>query len=165
MRVLLVDSIDPSGVALLRERAEVVVCKEASFDGIRHDAREADAVITRSRLPDDLFVFAGKVRAVTIHGTGLDLVPLTAATESGVAKSRGWTLATDDRKGRREAATLGVPVVTTPELVKTWAEATSASDGEIARVLKNIQTFARFAPHKTMPLHQWWSNAIKAGTS
>ena len=85
MRVLLVDSIDPSGVALLRERAEVVVCKEASFDGIRHDAREADAVITRSRLPDDLFAFAGKVRAVTIHGTGLDLVPLAAATECGVA--------------------------------------------------------------------------------
>lgn len=84
MRVLLVDPIDPAGVDLLRERAEVVLCKEASFDGIRHDARDADAVITRSRLPDDFFDFAGKIKAVTIHGTGLDLVPIPAATERGI---------------------------------------------------------------------------------
>lgn len=84
MRVLLVDPIDPSGVELLRNRTEVVLCKEASFDGIRHDARDADAVITRSRLPDDLFDFARKIKAVTIHGTGLDLVPIPAATERGV---------------------------------------------------------------------------------
>jgi len=84
MRVLLVDPIDPSGVNLLRERAEVILCKEASFDGIRHDARDADAVITRSRLPDDFFDFAKEIKAITIHGTGLDLVPIAAATEHGV---------------------------------------------------------------------------------
>ncbi|MEO8142792.1 MAG: NAD(P)-dependent oxidoreductase [Betaproteobacteria bacterium] len=84
MRVLLVDPIDPSGVALLRQKAEVLECREASFDGIRRDAADVDAVITRSRLPDDFFDFAGKIRAVTIHGTGLDLVPLQAATERGI---------------------------------------------------------------------------------
>ena len=88
MRVLLVDPIDPSGVDLLRERAEVVVCKEASFDGIRHDARDADAVITRSRLPDDIFDAAPRLRAAMIHGTGMDLIPLASATEHGVAVSR-----------------------------------------------------------------------------
>ena len=84
MRVLLVDPIDPSGVALLRDKAEVVVCREASFDGIRRDAADVDAVITRSRLPDDLFDVAGKVKAVTIHGTGLDLVPLKEASKRGI---------------------------------------------------------------------------------
>ncbi len=54
MRVLLVDPIDPSGVNLLSRKAEVLQCKEASFDGIRRDARDADAIITRSRLPDDI---------------------------------------------------------------------------------------------------------------
>ena len=88
MRVLLVDPIDPSGVDLLRTRAEVVLCKEASFDGIRHDARDADAVITRSRLPDDIFDAAPRLRAAMIHGTGMDLVPLASATEHGVAVSR-----------------------------------------------------------------------------
>ena len=88
MRVLLVDSIDPSGVDLLRKRAEVVLCKEASFDGIRHDAQDADALITRSRLPDDIFEAAPRLRAAMIHGTGMDLVPLASATEHGVAVSR-----------------------------------------------------------------------------
>jgi D-3-phosphoglycerate dehydrogenase len=85
MRVLLIDPIDPSGVNLLREKTEVLLCKDASFDAVRRDAADADAVITRSRLPDDFFEFAGKVRAVTIHGTGLDLVPIQAASERGIA--------------------------------------------------------------------------------
>ncbi|MBC7803261.1 MAG: hydroxyacid dehydrogenase [Candidatus Parcubacteria bacterium] len=87
-RVLLVDPIDPSAVSLLRERVEVIVCSEASFDGIRRDGRDADAVITRSRLPDDFFEHARKVRAAMIHGTGMDLVPIEAATAHGVAVSR-----------------------------------------------------------------------------
>jgi len=84
MKVLLVDPIDPSGVALLRDKTEVVQCSEASFDGIRRDAADVDAVITRSRLPDDFFEHAKKIKAVMIHGTGLDLVPLKAATERGI---------------------------------------------------------------------------------
>lgn len=88
MRVLLVDPIDPSGESLLRQKAEVVLCKEASFDAIRRDAREADAIITRSRLPDDIFDAAPNLRAATIHGTGMDLVPVASATAHGVAVAR-----------------------------------------------------------------------------
>lgn len=84
MKVLLIDPIDPSAVALLRARAEVLQCNEASFDGIRRDAADVDAVITRSRLPDDFFEHAKKIKAVVIHGTGLDLVPVKAATERGI---------------------------------------------------------------------------------
>jgi len=84
VRVLLIDPIDPSGEALLRQKADVLHCSEASFDGIRRDAAEVDAVITRSRLPDDFFDFAKKIKAVTIHGTGLDLVPIAAATERAI---------------------------------------------------------------------------------
>ena len=84
MKVLLVDPIDLSGVAMLREKVEVLECREASFDGIRRDAAHADALITRSRLPDDLFESAGGIKAVTIHGTGLDLVPLKEASARGI---------------------------------------------------------------------------------
>jgi hypothetical protein len=73
-----------------------------------------------------------------------------------IARSRGWALATDDRKARREAGSLGVPVVTTAELVKARADVTGADEAAVARLLRDIQTFARFTPHKTMPLHQWW---------
>jgi D-3-phosphoglycerate dehydrogenase len=87
-RVLLVDSIDPGAVALLRRRTEVITCSEASFDGIRRDALAADALITRSRLPDDIFDAAPRLRAAMIHGTGMDLVPVASATAHGVAVSR-----------------------------------------------------------------------------
>jgi hypothetical protein len=80
-----------------------------------------------------------------------------------IAWSRGWALGTDDRKARREAGRLGVPVVTTPELVKAWADATGADEAALAGLLRDIQAYARFTPHKTMPLHSWWVDAISKG--
>jgi len=41
-------------------------------------------VLTRSKLPDDLFDAAPRVRGVVVHGTGTDLVPVAAATAHGV---------------------------------------------------------------------------------
>jgi len=84
-RVLLTDPIDASGEELLRSRgAEVVLAPEGSSATIRALAAEADGVIIRSKLPDDIFEAAPRLRAVTIHGTGTDLVPLASANERGV---------------------------------------------------------------------------------
>jgi predicted nucleic acid-binding protein len=77
-----------------------------------------------------------------------------------IAKARGWTLATDDRKGRREAGNLGVQVITTPELVKAWADATKSGHAAVTKMLRAIQDYARFAPHRTMPLHSWWTDVV-----
>jgi predicted nucleic acid-binding protein len=82
-----------------------------------------------------------------------------------IAKVRGWTLATDDRKCRREAAGLGVPVITTPELVKAWSDAAKADEAVVAKLLRDIQDYARFVPHKTMPLHSWWIDTVSKGRS
>jgi len=85
LRVLLTDPIDAAGVELLRARgAEPVLAPEGSPDTIRRLARESDGLITRSKLPDDIFETAPRLRAVTIHGTGTDLVPLAAANARGV---------------------------------------------------------------------------------
>lgn len=85
-RVLLTDPIDPSGEQLLRAHgAEIVRPPDGGADSVRRSARDADAAIVRSRLPDDIFDAAPRIRAVTIHGTGTDLVPLDAATRHGVA--------------------------------------------------------------------------------
>jgi predicted nucleic acid-binding protein len=81
------------------------------------------------------------------------------AMSLAIAKVRGWEMASDDRKARRVAGQLAVSVLTTAELVKVWAENTGATDTDVSQVLLNIQTFARFIPHKTMPLHQWWLDA------
>ena len=83
-RVLITDLIDPAGIALLEKKVEVVQPPDTSPATLRRLAREVDSVITRSRLPDDLFDAAPRIRAVMIHGTGTDLVNLPAANERGV---------------------------------------------------------------------------------
>jgi D-3-phosphoglycerate dehydrogenase / 2-oxoglutarate reductase len=86
-RVLIVDPIAPDGEALLARSVEVVRSPDSDPSTIRRLARDADGVITRSKLPDDLFHAAPRVRAVAIHGTGTDLVPLADATAHGVMVS------------------------------------------------------------------------------
>ncbi|MDH5222439.1 MAG: hydroxyacid dehydrogenase, partial [Betaproteobacteria bacterium] len=84
-RVLLTDPIDASGEELLRSRGvEVVLAPEGSAPTVKRLAAEADALIIRSKLPDDILEAAPRVRAITIHGTGTDLVPLAAASARGV---------------------------------------------------------------------------------
>ncbi len=113
---------------------------------------------------------AGVLRSCTVSEDELDLfVELAALMDDGeamclaVAQSRGWTLATDDRKARRIAGERGVPVLTTAEIVKNWADATAAGDAAIAAIVQNIQRFARFVPHRTMPLHEWWVQLASGG--
>ena len=83
-RVLLTDSIAPAGEEVLARRAEVVRSPDSAPETIRRFARDADGIILRSRLPDDIFESAPRLRAVVVHGTGTDLVPLAAATARGV---------------------------------------------------------------------------------
>jgi D-3-phosphoglycerate dehydrogenase len=83
-RVLLSDSISPAGEEALRREVEVVRAPDSDVNTLRKWARDADGVLTRSKLPDDLFDAAPRVRGVVIHGTGTDLVPVAAATAHGV---------------------------------------------------------------------------------
>ncbi|MDX1376566.1 MAG: NAD(P)-dependent oxidoreductase [Burkholderiales bacterium] len=83
-RVLLIDPIDPSGVELLAHRAEIVETRDGDHDAVRRLAQGCDAAIIRSRLPENIFDAAPRLRAVTIHGTGTDLVPLASADAHGV---------------------------------------------------------------------------------
>ena len=86
LRVLLTDPIDSSGEQVLRSHGlEIVAASHANADTIRGLARDCDAIIIRSKLPEDIFEAAPRLRAVTIHGTGTDLVPLESATCHGVA--------------------------------------------------------------------------------
>jgi D-3-phosphoglycerate dehydrogenase / 2-oxoglutarate reductase len=83
-RVLLSDSIAPAGEEALRREVEVVRAPDSGLDTLRQFARDVDGVLTRSKLPDDLFDAAPRVRGVVVHGTGTDLVPVAAATAHGV---------------------------------------------------------------------------------
>ena len=82
--ILLTDAIAPAGEALLSKGATVIHAPDSAPATIRALARDADGVIIRSKLPDDIFDAAPRLRAVVIHGTGTDLVPLESATVHGV---------------------------------------------------------------------------------
>jgi D-3-phosphoglycerate dehydrogenase len=86
-RVLVVDPIAAAGEALLARSVEVARSPASDAATIRRLARDADGIITRSKLPDDVFQAAPRVRAVAIHGTGTDLVPLADASARGVMVS------------------------------------------------------------------------------
>ena len=73
-----------------------------------------------------------------------------------VAKTRGWMLATDDRRARKFAGQAGIPVISTPELVKLWVERTRPSHVDTVTVLENIQRFAYFVPRPNSPEYAWW---------
>lgn len=86
-RVLLVDPIAPAGENALGRAAEVLRAGDSDPATIRRMACEVDGIVTRSKLPDDLFAAAPRLRAVAIHGTGTDLVPLAEASARGVMVS------------------------------------------------------------------------------
>jgi D-3-phosphoglycerate dehydrogenase len=66
---------------------EVVHAPDSAPATIRRFAGEADGILIRSKLPDDIFEAAPRVRAVAIHGSGTDLVPIASATARGVMVS------------------------------------------------------------------------------
>lgn len=85
-KVLLTDPIAPQGEqALERAGVEVVRAPDSGFATLRRLAADADGIIIRSKLPDDIFDAAQRVSAVVVHGTGTDLVPLAAAAARGVS--------------------------------------------------------------------------------
>jgi D-3-phosphoglycerate dehydrogenase len=86
-RVLIVDPIAAAGEEALARQAELVRSPDSAFETVRRLARDVDGIITRSKLPDDVFDAGRRVRAVAIHGTGTDLVPLEAATARGIMVS------------------------------------------------------------------------------
>ena len=83
-RVLLSDSISPAGEELLSRTTTVIKAPNSALETLREYARDVDGIIIRSKLPDDIFDAAPRVRGVVVHGTGTDLIPIESATAHGV---------------------------------------------------------------------------------
>jgi hypothetical protein len=79
-----------------------------------------------------------------------------------IAAERKWTVATDDRRAIRIAQQAGLKVVSCPELLKSWADATHPAQPELCRVLRDIRVLAQFRPNSTMPEYQWWVDELAA---
>ncbi|HSO05800.1 MAG TPA: NAD(P)-dependent oxidoreductase [Pelomicrobium sp.] len=78
--VLLTNPIDPAGKLILEPHARVVTAPDAKPDTLRELVRDADGLIVRVKLPDDIVEHAPKLKGIVRHGTGLDFIPVAAAT-------------------------------------------------------------------------------------
>ena len=83
--VALTAAIHPEAHARLSAHAEVRIARDASPDALRAVVREAQGLIVRNHLPDDIFDHAPVLRGVVRHGVGLDMIPVERATARGIA--------------------------------------------------------------------------------
>lgn len=85
MRVALTDPVEPVAEATLRRAGHDILPPAGTGpDALRTLCREADAVIVRQKLPDDLLAHAPRLLAAVRHGVGVDMIPVEACTAHGV---------------------------------------------------------------------------------
>lgn len=75
----------PDGEAVLAPHARLLIAPDAGADTLRRLAREADGIIVRAKLPDDIVDHAPRLKGMVRHGVGLDFIPVEAATKRGIA--------------------------------------------------------------------------------
>ena len=83
--VLLTNPMHPDGEAILAPYVLLMTAPDAQPDTLRKWAVEADGIIVRAKLPDDIVDHAPRLKGMVRHGVGLDFIPVAAATARGIA--------------------------------------------------------------------------------
>jgi predicted nucleic acid-binding protein len=78
-----------------------------------------------------------------------------------IAKCRGWSVLTDDKKACRIATELGVAVLTTTGIMKQWSEIMNPSAAELSAVLQAIERYANYTPGRGAMNFDWWVASIR----
>jgi D-3-phosphoglycerate dehydrogenase / 2-oxoglutarate reductase len=76
--------MDPAGEALLASAATLLIAPDPSAATLARLVGEADYLVVRTALPPDLLERPHHLRAIVRHGTGLDMIPMDAATLQGI---------------------------------------------------------------------------------
>ena len=80
-----------------------------------------------------------------------------------LAFSRGFAVATDDRKARRifvEGTGDVNRLLSTPQILKRWSQRAGLTTGELKKLLLDVSRRGRFSPHSGDPDFSWWSKAV-----
>lgn len=79
-----------------------------------------------------------------------------------MVQSRGWAIATDDRKAIKiaTAALVSPPlaVLTTPEILRNWVQVNAPPLAEAGLAIRRIENIGRFRPAASHPLCGWWDS-------
>lgn len=83
-KVLVTNPIHGDEHRRLAQATDVIVAPDANADTLRHLVRDADVLIVRAKLPDDIFEHQTHLRGVIRHGVGLDMIPMAQACEKRI---------------------------------------------------------------------------------
>jgi predicted nucleic acid-binding protein len=145
------------------------ICTVVSAESIYLRAADSNAPPEEVKL--DQFL---KSRSLTVYGLVNDLdktryVDYAAELDDGEAMSlaltvtRGFSLATDDRKARRvflDEVKDPTRLLSTTQILRNWSKVANLRAGEIKNVLLAVSRRGRFSPRSDDPDFSWWSNAV-----
>ena len=83
-RVLTTLPMDPAGDRIVAPVADIVVAPDPSAETLKRIVGDADVLVVRTHLPADLLERPHRLLGIVRHGTGLDMIPVEAATAQGV---------------------------------------------------------------------------------
>lgn len=80
------------------------------------------------------------------------------AMTCAIAVERGYAVASDDHRVANVLKRLApqIPILTTPSLLKHWAETSGIAPPLLKQVLTDVHDRARYAPGRHDPLQSWW---------
>lgn len=76
--------LHPTGLELLKGKATISVLPSPDTHLLARYVSCADYLVVRTLLPTDVFETPNRLRGVVRHGTGLDFIPVEAATARGI---------------------------------------------------------------------------------
>lgn len=79
-KVLLTNPMQEAEQARLAASAQVIVAPGTDADTLRALIADADVLVVRAKLPDDIFEHQTRLKGVVRHGVGLDMIPMAQAT-------------------------------------------------------------------------------------
>lgn len=83
-KVLTTLPMDPAGDRMLEPVAEIVVAPDPGAETLKRVIGDADVLVVRTQLPSDLLERPHRLLGIVRHGTGLDLIPVEAATAQAI---------------------------------------------------------------------------------
>lgn len=154
---------------LTESEYEFGICTVATIESIYLRATDSSPTPDEVRL-DPLI----KSRCLTVYGLSGDTeqtlyVDYAADLDDGeamtlaLACSRGFAIATDDRKARRiflQETGDSARLLSTAQILRAWSKKTGLTSGELKKLLLEVSRRGRFSPHSGDPDFSWWSKAV-----
>lgn len=151
------------------ETLEFVICTKVQEESIF--LKPADSLTTtREPIAVDEVIAENKLSVLSVETVAEEIlfVNYAAQLDDGeamslaLAETRGLILATDDRKARRLfESSIGVSdrLLSTPELLRAWANSQEVSRERLGSALHKIMTRANFFPGPKDPNFEWWKDS------